>query len=109
MRRPKPLGYVVCPECGNKLRSDALKAHFKRAHKRNLAIPEMVELLSRATREAPPGPKPPKDLAEHRAKLGQANKVKRPAAKVERTPRSMRQWDWINCDVPMRSGPLGPG
>lgn len=109
MRRPKPLGYVACPECGNKLRSSEITAHFKRAHKRELPVPEMLELLSHMARETPPEPKPPKDLAKHQARLKQANKVKRPAAKDERTPRSMRQWDWIKCDVPMRSGPLGPG
>lgn len=109
MHRPKPLGYVVCPQCGNKLRSDDLKGHFKRAHKRNLPELEMIELLSRVVREAPPEPKPPKDLAKHQAKLRQANAAKRSTAKDERTPRSMRQWDWLKCDVPMRTGPLGPG
>jgi hypothetical protein len=101
--------YVICPECNNELVAETLVSHFRRAHKKRLTAARLAEILSRMTREPTRKPNRPRDLHKYQANLKARNQKESISRKIERTPLSMRQWDAIRDDIPIRSGPLGPG
>lgn len=90
--------FVICPECGGEISPDAVMNHFRQQHARELPVSEMVELVAQVRTR-------PLTEKEYFAQLDQQDQNRRA---IERTPRSMQQWD-SNGPRPGRSGPLGPG
>lgn len=93
---------VACPECKCVLFSVDLERHFLKRHKKELSAKELVEMLFGSEQESVNSCK----AADFLARLEERD-ARRP--KIERTPRSMQQWEGGTPREGMRSGPLGPG
>lgn len=93
---------VNCPVCEREIPSEKVALHFQKAHRRSLAITEILDILSQ-TRSRPVGEK------EYHADLDRQERRQQKHQKLERTPRSMQQWEGGTPREGMRSGPLGPG
>ena len=93
---------VNCPVCEREILSTQVSLHFQRAHHRSLAITEILDILSQAG-SRPVGEK------EYYADLDRQERHRQKHQNIERTPRSMQQWEGGTPREGMRSGPLGPG
>jgi hypothetical protein len=93
---------VNCPVCEREIRSEDVRLHFEKAHRRDLAITEILDILSQV-RSRPIAEK------EYYADLERQEKRQQKRPRPERTPRSMQQWEGGTPREGMRSGPLGPG
>ena len=98
--------YVICPECNNELVAAGLRAHFRRAYKKELLPAQMAEILSHITREPTRKRKLPRNPQKFEADLKrrQQGEIERRMRKFgQKTPFSMRQW---GDDRPKRTGPI---
>lgn len=87
---------IACPDCKELIFSENLARHFKKIHQWNLSGAEIMQMLADA-RKNPIDPRQTEGFIE-RVYMSEENRPK-----IERTPKSMRQWG-----VNKRSGPLGP-
>ena len=92
---------VLCPACDSEILADKVVAHFRMIHHRDLPVAELMDILSQAKAT-------PVDKKEYYADLDEAEKDLQESPKIERTPRSMQQWEGGTPREVMRSGPLGP-
>ena len=89
---------VICPVCNGEILADKVVIHFGKIHGRELPVAELLEILAQA-KARPVGEK------EYFADL---DEQKKDDQTIERTPRSMQQWEGGAPREGMRSGPLGP-
>jgi len=89
---------VVCPVCNGEILADNVVAHFAKIHRRDLPVAELLKILAQA-KARPVGEK------EYYAELDGREQDDQT---IERTPRSMQQWEGGAPREGMRSGPLGP-
>jgi hypothetical protein len=93
---------VECPECKCVLFSEDIARHFAKTHCRELSTVELLDMLDH-TRQHPVAADRTKAFLERLYELDEKRD------KLERTPRSMQQWEGGAPREGMRSGPLGPG
>lgn len=89
---------VICPVCNGEILADKVVIHFRTIHRRDLPVAELLEILAQAKVR-------PVDKKEYYAVLDEQEKND---PTIERTPRSMQQWEAGAPREGMRSGPLGP-
>jgi hypothetical protein len=81
--------------------ADNVVIHFGKIHRRDLPVAELMEILAQAKTR-------PVDEKEYYAGLDGREKDVQENPTIERTPRSMQQWEGGAPREGMRSGPLGP-
>jgi hypothetical protein len=89
---------VVCPVCNGEILAHKVVIHYSKIHRRELPVAELLEILAQSKAR-------PVDKKEYFSGLDGEEKEDQP---IERTPRSMQQWEGGAPREGMRSGPLGP-
>ena len=92
---------VICPVCNGEILADKVIIHFRAIHRRDLPVSELLEILAQAKARLV-------DEKEFYPNLDGQEKDAPEHPVVERTPRSMQQWEGGAPREGMRSGPLGP-